>query len=163
MSVNRDVRITSICCLIAWAMAGTKLRGLRSRSSHKTSANCSGVISDSFLFQVNVSLSFWPSISMSSRIGTRTSFWDAFSRIVHGSVSSKHRGKLRTLNTLTKDSQKKKNYIYMLLIRREIQSLSLKMIFVLDHSQNHCDCEIICCKILKQLWGRTLKISPKKN
>ena len=34
----------SICCRMAWEMAGIKLMGFRSRSSHKISANCSGVI-----------------------------------------------------------------------------------------------------------------------
>lgn len=34
----------SICCLIACAIAGTKLNGFKSKSSHNTSANCSGVI-----------------------------------------------------------------------------------------------------------------------
>lgn len=45
-----------------------------------------------FLFQVNVSLSFWPSISMSSRIGTNTCFCEEFSNMAVMSVSSKHRG-----------------------------------------------------------------------
>lgn len=34
----------SICCLIACAMAGTKVSGFKSKSSHNTSANCSGVM-----------------------------------------------------------------------------------------------------------------------
>jgi len=35
----------SICVLIAWAISGTKVMALRSRSSHNTSANISGVMS----------------------------------------------------------------------------------------------------------------------
>lgn len=42
-----------------------------------------------FMFHVNASLSFCPSISISSLIGTRTSGWDAFSWITAGSWSSK--------------------------------------------------------------------------
>lgn len=42
-----------------------------------------------FIFQVKASLSFCPSISMSRRIGTRTSDWVAFSWITAGSWSSK--------------------------------------------------------------------------
>lgn len=42
-----------------------------------------------FIFQVKASLSFWPSISMSRRIGTRTSDWVAFSWMTAGSWSSK--------------------------------------------------------------------------
>lgn len=42
-----------------------------------------------FMFHVNASLSFCPSISMSSLIGTRTSGWDAFSWMTAGSWSSK--------------------------------------------------------------------------
>lgn len=42
-----------------------------------------------FMFQVKASLSFCPSISMSSRMGTSTSGWDAFSWITAGSWSSK--------------------------------------------------------------------------
>ena len=34
----------SICCLMAWEMAGTKRTVFKSRSSHRTSANCSGVM-----------------------------------------------------------------------------------------------------------------------
>lgn len=34
----------SNCWRMAWAMAGTKVKGLRSKSSQRTSANCSGVI-----------------------------------------------------------------------------------------------------------------------
>ena len=41
------------------------------------------------MFQVKASLSFWPSISMSRRMGTRTSAWVAFSWITAGSWSSK--------------------------------------------------------------------------
>lgn len=41
------------------------------------------------MFQVKASLSFWPSISMSNRIGTRTSVCEAFSWITAGSWSSK--------------------------------------------------------------------------
>lgn len=41
------------------------------------------------MFQVKASLSFCPSISMSRRIGTRTSDWVAFSWITAGSWSSK--------------------------------------------------------------------------
>lgn len=37
----------SICCRIDCAIAGTNDRGGRSKSSHKASANCSGVIKDS--------------------------------------------------------------------------------------------------------------------
>lgn len=42
-----------------------------------------------FMFQVKASRSFCPSISMSSRMGTSTSGWDAFSWITAGSWSSK--------------------------------------------------------------------------
>lgn len=42
-----------------------------------------------FIFQVKASLSFCPSISMSRRIGTRTSDWVAFSWMTAGSWSSK--------------------------------------------------------------------------
>ena len=42
-----------------------------------------------FRFHVNVSLNFWPSISMSRRIGTNTSCWFPFSWMLEGSVSSK--------------------------------------------------------------------------
>lgn len=42
-----------------------------------------------FMFQVKASLNFCPSISMSSRMGTSTSGWDAFSWITAGSWSSK--------------------------------------------------------------------------
>ena len=48
----------STCCWMAAAMADTKLMGFRSRSSHRTSANCSGVNMFSFLFHKNVSRSF---------------------------------------------------------------------------------------------------------
>ena len=41
------------------------------------------------MFQVKASRSFCPSISMSSRMGTSTSGWDAFSWITAGSWSSK--------------------------------------------------------------------------
>lgn len=34
----------SICCLIACAIAGTNVNGFKSKSSHSTSANCSGVM-----------------------------------------------------------------------------------------------------------------------
>lgn len=49
-----------------------------------------------FLFHVNVSRNFWPSISMSSLIGTKTSACVAFCKLTWGSVSSKHKGKVRT-------------------------------------------------------------------
>jgi len=42
-----------------------------------------------FMFHVNASLSFCPSISISSLIGTRTSGWDAFSWMTAESWSSK--------------------------------------------------------------------------
>lgn len=45
------------------------------------------------MFQVKASRSFCPSISMSSRMGTSTSGWDAFSWITAGSWSSKLEGK----------------------------------------------------------------------
>ena len=48
----------STCCWMAAAMAGTKLRGFRSRSSQRTSANCSAVSRFSFLFHMKVSRSF---------------------------------------------------------------------------------------------------------
>lgn len=51
------------------------------------SGNCLSYIP--FMFHVNASLSFCPSISISSLIGTRTSGWDAFSWITAGSWSSK--------------------------------------------------------------------------
>lgn len=47
-SSNRlSVGKASICCLIDWAMAGTKDNGGKSKSSQRASANCSGVIRDS--------------------------------------------------------------------------------------------------------------------
>ena len=46
-----------------------------------------------FMFQVKASRSFCPSISMSSRMGTSTSGWDAFSWITAGSWSSKLEGR----------------------------------------------------------------------
>lgn len=53
-----------------------------------------GILSNwPFLFHVKVSRSFCPSISMSSRIGTKSSGWLAFSMFSCGSVSSKHSGK----------------------------------------------------------------------
>lgn len=36
--------LTSNCCLIEPAMAGTKFMGFKSKSSHRISPNCSGVI-----------------------------------------------------------------------------------------------------------------------
>lgn len=71
------------------------------RGKEKSPVNCMygyvnrRLLSDSddgtlpFMFQVKASLSFWPSISMSKRIGTRTSVWVAFSWITAGSWSSK--------------------------------------------------------------------------
>ena len=102
----------SSCCRMHWAIAGTKVMGFKSRSSQSTSANCSGVINVSiqgnkehklvsnihgisnnkwvpFLFQVNVSRNFCPSISMSRRMGTNNSGWLLFSWTPAGSVSSK--------------------------------------------------------------------------
>lgn len=51
-----------------------------------------------FMFHVNASLSFCPSISISSLIGTRTSGWDAFSWITAGSWSSKLTESNNTVN-----------------------------------------------------------------
>ncbi|TNN30284.1 hypothetical protein EYF80_059565 [Liparis tanakae] len=59
-----------------------------------------------FMFHVKASRSFWPSISMSRRIGTSDSSWAAFSWITAGSWSSKlrhdhvshHRGKVLFLS-----------------------------------------------------------------
>lgn len=50
-----------------------------------------------FMFQVKASRSFCPSISMSSRMGTSTSGWDAFSWITAGSWSSKLEVKCSTV------------------------------------------------------------------
>lgn len=49
----------------------------KSKSSHKISANCSGVKSCSLTFQVNVSRSRNSSVSISNRIGTRIASWSA--------------------------------------------------------------------------------------
>lgn len=43
-SIMLSVGKPSICWRMAWAIAGTNVNGFRSKSSHRTSANCSGVI-----------------------------------------------------------------------------------------------------------------------
>ena len=56
----------------------------------RSDASCLGSqYSLPFMFHVKASLSFCPSISMSRRMGTSTSDWDAFSWITAGSWSSK--------------------------------------------------------------------------
>ena len=92
-----NTKTTLTCCRMACAIAGTNEIGLRSRSSQRISANCSGVISCSVRFQVKQSRNFTPSNSMSNRMGTRCSGCWAFSWYATGSESSRQMGKLEIL------------------------------------------------------------------
>jgi len=94
--VAQDLSEHLRCHELLWTWGGTKVPLKSPLWSHTCRLRESTGGTLPFMFQVKASLSFWPSISMSRRIGTRTSAWVAFSWITAGSWSSKLR------NTRTK-------------------------------------------------------------
>lgn len=65
-----------------------RIKNIRNKKTKQSQHNSSKNRNVPFLFHVKVSLSFWPSISMSRRMGTSSSFWQEFSWICAGSRSS---------------------------------------------------------------------------